>query len=73
MRLPFGQNTSMLVLGVNKYDLDFRVKINSVEQTIQRNSVGSGHVSHRWILAVRDHFNHRFVILQDMKHMAARR
>ena len=72
VKLPFGQNT-MLVLGVNKFDLDFRVKINSVEQPIQRNSVGSGHVSHRWILAFRDHFNHRFVMLQDIKHMAARR
>ena len=47
VKLPFGQNNSMLVLGVNKYDLDFRVKINSVEQPIQRNSVGSGHVSHK--------------------------
>ena len=55
VKLPFGQNTSMLVLGVNKFDLDFRVKINSVVQPIQRNSVGSGHVSHRWILAFRDH------------------
>ena len=56
VKLPLGQNTSMLVLGVNKLDLDFRVRINSVEQPIQRNSVGSGHVSHRWILAFRDHF-----------------
>ena len=44
-------------VGVNIFDLDFRVKINPVEQPM----------SHRWILAFDNHFNHRFVILKDYK------
>ena len=37
---------SELVFGADVLDLDFWVQIDSIEQPIQRNSVGSGHVSH---------------------------
>ena len=43
---------------VKIFDLDFGVQIDSVKQPIKRNSVGSGHVSHRWISAFDDHFDH---------------
>ena len=32
---------------VDVFDLDFGVQINSIEQPIKSNSVGSGNVSHR--------------------------
>ena len=35
-----------LVLGVNVFDLDLGVQIDSIKQPIKSNSVGSRHVSH---------------------------
>ena len=35
-----------LVLGVDVFDLDLRVQIDSIKQPIKSNSVGSGNVSH---------------------------
>ena len=35
-----------LVLGVNVFDLDFWVQIDSIKQPIKSNSVGSGNMSH---------------------------
>ena len=43
--ITFGQQVSDLVVGVNIFDLDFGFQINSVKQTVSRNSVGSGYVS----------------------------
>ena len=37
----FGQHVCELVSGVNIFDLDFGVPIDSIEQPIKRNSVGS--------------------------------
>ena len=37
---------SKLACGVNIFDLDLGVQIDSVNYPIKRNSVGSGHVSH---------------------------
>ena len=42
--------------------MDLGVQIDSVKQPIQRNSVGSGHVSHCWTSALYDHFHHSFVV-----------
>ena len=36
------QDVCKLVLGVDAFDLDLRVKINSIEQPIKSNSVSSG-------------------------------
>ena len=35
-----------LVFGVDELDLDFWVQIDSIEQSIKRNSVGPGNMSH---------------------------
>ena len=45
--ITFGQHEK-LALGVNKFDLDLGVQIDSVKQPFYRNSVGSGPVSHCW-------------------------
>ena len=42
----FGQHVIKLILGVHIFDVDLRFQVDSVEQPIKRNSVGSGHVSH---------------------------
>ena len=44
--ISLGQYFCELVFGVNVFDLDFRVQIDSVEQPIKNNSVGSGNMSH---------------------------
>ena len=36
------QDVCEMVFGVDVFDLDFRVQINSIEQPIKSNSVGSG-------------------------------
>ena len=51
-----------LVFGDNMFDLDFGVRINSIEQPIESNSVGSGNMSHCWISAHDDHLDHRFIV-----------
>ena len=43
----FRQHVLELVLGFNTFDLDFGVQVDSVKLPVQRNSVGSGFVSHR--------------------------
>ena len=55
---PFGQHMSELVFGVNILDLNFWFQIDSVEQPIKRNPVGSGHVSHCWTSSFDDHLDH---------------
>ena len=35
--IPFGQDVCELVSGVDVFDLDFRVQINSIEQPIKSN------------------------------------
>ena len=44
--VSLGQYVCELVSGVNIFDLDFRVKIDSIEQPIKSNSVGPGNMSH---------------------------
>ena len=39
-------SASFLVFGVIVFDLNFGVQINSIEQPIKSNSVGSGNMSH---------------------------
>ena len=39
--IPLCQDVCKLVLGVDVFDLDLWVKINSIEQPIKSNSVGS--------------------------------
>ena len=46
-----------LVFWVNIFNLDFGFQIDSVEQPVKSNSVGSGHVSHRRTLSFNYHFD----------------
>ena len=62
--ITFSQLVSELVLGVHVFDLDVGVQIDSVKQPIQRNSVGSGHVSHRRTSTLYDPFDHSFIVFK---------
>ena len=53
--------------GVDVFDLDFGVQINSIEQPIKSNSVGSGNVSHCRTSALSDHLDHCFVVLKHIQ------
>ena len=54
-------------LGVNILSSDFGVEIDSVKQPIQRDSVGSGHVSHVGAPAFNDHFDHDFIVFKNVR------
>ena len=63
----FGQHVSKLIFGVNILNLDFGVQVDSVEQPIKSNSVGSGHVSHRWTSSFDDHLDDSFVVFKNVQ------
>ena len=44
--VPFSQHVSELFFGVNIFDLNLRIQINSFKEPVLSNSVGSGYVSH---------------------------
>ena len=50
--------------GVYIFDLDLWFQVNSVEQPIKRNSVGSGHVSHCWTPSFDNHLDDSFVVFK---------
>ena len=54
-----------LVLGVNVFDLDLGVQIDSVKQLIKSNSVGSGNMSHCGASSLHDPLDHCFVDIQQ--------
>ena len=56
-----------LVLGVNVFDLDFGVQIDSIEQPIKSNSVGSGNMSHCRASSLYDHLDHCFVVFKHIQ------
>ena len=56
-----------LVLGVNVFDLDLGVQIDSIEQPIKSNSVGSGNMSHCRASSLYDHLDHCFVVFKDVQ------
>ena len=55
---------SELVFGVDVFDLDLGILINSIEQPIKRNSVGPGNMSHCGTPSFYDHLDHCFVVLK---------
>ena len=55
-----------LVLGVNVFDLDLGVQIDSIQQPMKSNSVGSGNMSHCKTSSLYDHLDHRFVVFKDV-------
>ena len=62
--IPLCQDVSKLVFGVDVFDLDFWVQLDSVEQPIKSNSVGSGNMSHCRASSFNDHFDHCFFVLK---------
>ena len=61
--IPLCQNVCELVFGVDVFDLDLRVKIDSIEQPIKSNSMSSGNMSHCRTSAFHNHFNYSFIVL----------
>ena len=60
--VSLGQYVYELVLGINEFDLDVGVQINSIEQPIKSNYVGSGNMSHCRASSLYDHLDHCFVV-----------
>ena len=58
---------------VSTFDLNLWIQIDSVRKTIKSNSVGSGYVSHCWTSAFDDHFNHCFMVLNNVDTSELRR
>ena len=56
-----------LVFGVDVFDLDLGVQIDSVEQPVQSNSVVFGNMSHRRTSAFNDHFDHCFIVFKNVQ------
>ena len=64
-KISICQYVCELVLGVNMFDVDLWVQIDSVEQPIKRNSVGSGHMSHCWTSSFDNHLDDSFVVFKN--------
>ena len=62
------QYVCKLVFGVNIFDLNLRIQIDSVKKPVKCNSKGSGHMSHCWTSAFNDHFDHCFIVFKDEEH-----
>ena len=66
--VAFGQQVSKsFFFGVSRFDLDLWVQVDSIKQPIKRNSVGSGHVSHRRTSASDDHLDRSVSVFENMK------
>ena len=61
--VTFGQNVSKLVLGVDVFDLDLGILIDSIKQPIKSNSVSPGNMSQCLASPFKDHHDHCFVVL----------
>ena len=55
------------VLGVNFFDLNLGIKINSIEQPIKNNSVGPGNMSHCGTPSFDIQLDHCFVVLKQIQ------
>ena len=55
------------VFGVNVFDLDFGVQINSIEQPIKRNSVSPRNMSHCKTPPFDDHFDHCIIVFEHIQ------
>ena len=55
-----------LVFGVNVFDLDLGVQIDSIKQPIKSNSVTSGNMSHCRASSLYDHLDQCFVVFKDI-------
>ena len=62
-----GQQVSELFFGVNIFDLDFWVQVDSVKQPIQRDTVDHRHVSHHWASSFDDNLDHCLVVFNNVQ------
>ena len=53
---------------VHVFDLDFGVKVDPVKKLIERDSVGSGNMSHCRTSHCNDHIDYGFVVCESLKH-----
>ena len=65
--IPLDQHVCELVFGVNIFNLDLAVQIDSIEQPIKSNSVGSGNMSQCRTSSTYDHFDHCFVVFKHIQ------
>ena len=65
--IALGQYVYELVSGVNVYDLDLGVQIDSIKQPIKSNPVASGNMSHCRNSALNDHFDHCSSVFKDVQ------
>ena len=56
-----------LIFGVNVFDLALGVQIDSIEQPIKSNSVGSGNMSLCLASSLYDHIDHCFVVFKHIQ------
>ena len=56
-----------LVFGVNVFDLDLGVQIDSSKQQTKSSSVGSGNMSHCLASSLFDHLDHCFVVFKEIQ------
>ena len=67
MKFPLVKNVCELVFGVDVFDLNFGVQINSIKQPIKSHSVGSGNMSHCRTPSFNDHLDHSFIVLKHIQ------
>ena len=61
------QYVCQLVLGVNVFDLDLGVQIDSIKQPIKSNSVGSANMSHCRASSLYNRLGHCFVVFKHIQ------
>ena len=67
VKFPFFSMPASWVFGVYVFDLDFGVQIDSIEQPIKSNSVGSGNMSHCRASSLYNHLDHCFVVFKHIQ------
>ena len=65
--IPFCQNVSELVFGVDVFDLDLGIQINSIKQPMKSNSVSPGNMSHCRTSSFHNHLNYSFIVLKHIQ------
>ena len=51
-------------VGVDVFDLDFGVQVNSIEQPVKSNSVSSGNMSHCWTPSFHNPLDYSFIVFK---------
>ena len=65
--IPLCQDVCELVFGVDVFDLDLGVQVDSIKQPIKSNSVGSGNMSQCRASSLYDHLDHSFVVCKHIQ------